>query len=522
MKAFLMYQDRDFDLKRQLPVNEQALIQDLELNTLFNAMALGDNFLFEVARKVVLSGVSDLDTFTYRQNILKDCLKNSSVVREIYNIPIESIENKKKHWMGFFRKLPSSVLHGSVEMLQMFVSLLKKLKNIADEHADKFESEGFTAFFTMIKKELDDEYFASVQNHLRELKFRGGVLISAELGNGNEGANYILRKPNDKKQSWMERIFSPKRPVYSFYIADRDESGARALADLRDRGINLVANALAQSADHVDSFLEMLRIELAFYIGCLNLYEQLTQLGNPISFPVPVASSERRHSFQGLYDVSLALTMKQKVVGNDVNADNKDLVVITGANQGGKSTFLRSIGLAQLMMQCGMFVPAESFCANVCDGLFTHYGREEDAAMKSGKLDEELGRMSDIVEKITSNSLVLFNESFAATNAREGSEIARQIVSALLEKRVKIFFVTHLYEFAHGFYDKEMKNAEFLRAERRTDGRRTFRLIEGEPLQTSYGEDLYKRIFGTGSRGPLHQATRSEGSSGKSPAVAVK
>ena len=53
----------------------------------------------------------------------------------------------------------------------------------------------FTAFFAMIKKELDDEYFASVQNHLRELKFHDGVLLSAELGKGNEGTHYILRKP---------------------------------------------------------------------------------------------------------------------------------------------------------------------------------------------------------------------------------------------------------------------------------------------------------------------------------------
>jgi DNA mismatch repair ATPase MutS len=148
-------------------------------------------------------------------------------------------------------------------------------------------------------------------------------------------------------------------------------------------------------------------------------------------------------------------------------------------------------------MQCGMFVPAESFCATVCAGLFTHYKRQEDATMKSGKLDEELSRMSHIVDKITSHALVLLNESFAATNEREGSEIARQIVCALVEKRIQVFFVTHLYEFAHGFYAQNMANAMFLRAERQPDGRRTFQLHEGEPLQTSYGEDVYKRVFPT-------------------------
>lgn len=65
-----------------------------------------------------------------------------------------------------------------------------------------------------------------------------------------------------------------------------------------------------------------------------------------------------------------------------------------------------------------------------------------------------------------------------------------------MEKHVKVFFVTHLYEFAHSFYERGMENIIFLRAERQDDGTRTFRLVEGEPLQTSYGEDLYNKIFG--------------------------
>lgn len=111
------------------------------------------------------------------------------------------------------------------------------------------------------------------------------------------------------------------------------------------------------------------------------------------------------------------------------------------------------------------------------------------------KLKAELRRMSHIVDDVTPNSMLLFNESFAATNEREGSEIARQITSALVEKGIKVFFVTHLYEFAHGLHARKMKNAIFLRAERMTDGARTFRLVEGAPLQTSYGEDLYEKVF---------------------------
>jgi DNA mismatch repair ATPase MutS len=495
MKAFLLYRDQDFNLQQQLPSHEKSLTQDLELNTLFNAMAADDKFLFEVVKKVFLSSMDEIDAIKYRQDILRDCLKNPSVIRAIYQIPLELIERKKRHWLGILTHYPNGVLSSSIQMMEVFTELLKRLKQITDEHSDQFESEGFKTFFSMIKKELDDEYFAIVENHLKELKFQNGAVIGSGLGKGNEGINYFLCKPPSKNKNWIKGVFTRKSPVYTFYIHPRDDHGARALSELKDRGINLVANALAQSAEHIDSFFNMLRIELAFYVACLNLYERLTQIGEIVTFPQPAPTNERQLSFSGLYDICLALTMKRKIVGNEVHADDKDLVIVTGANQGGKSTFLRSIGLAQLMMQCGMFVPAENFRANLCEGLFTHYKRKEDASMKKGKLDEELSRMSDIVDCVKPNSIMLFNESFAATNEREGSEIARQITTALLEKKIKIFFVTHQYVFAHGLYEKKMKNAIFLRSERKTGGERTFKLIEGEPMQTSYGEDIYHSIF---------------------------
>ena len=347
--------------------------------------------------------------------------------------------------------------------------------------------------FKMLREELDDAYFSMVETYLNELKFRNGVLISAELGKNNQGVHYVLCKSENKKKHWLKWHFAP-----SFSIHPRDDSGSIDLSKRIDRAINLATNAIAQSAEHVLGFFVMLQTELAFYIGCLNLYEQLSAKGEPVCFPLPFDCHERRHSAKGLYDISLALILQEKVVGNQLNADNKDLVIITGANQGGKSTFLRSIGQAQLMMQCGMFVAAESFGANICNGIFTHFNKEEDTTMKSGKLDEELARMSNIADHIRSNSIILFNESFSATNEREGSEIGRQIVRALLEKNIKIFFVTHLYDFSRSFYEQRMKNAVFLRAEREADGQRTFQLVEGEPLQTGHGEDLYYRIFKTG------------------------
>jgi hypothetical protein len=495
MKAYLMYRGRDFDMAQEPPPYADALVQDLELTTLFAAMARDDKGLTDVVRKAVLASSTDMGTILYRQEILRDCLSREDVIREIYVLAVETIEFERKNYLGSFLRSPGLVLHRSVQVLEMFVGQLQRLRAIADRQISMFRSEGFRTLFGMLQRELDDAYFAKIQHHLRQLKFNHGVLLSAQLGVGNRGIEYVLRKENPPEGNWMTRLLAAGPPSYTFTLHPRDEGGFRALGELRDRGINIVGNAMAQSTEHILSFFQMLRTELAFYIGCLNLQGQLAAHGAPVCFPQPVASSERKHTATGLYDVCLALTMQRDVVGNELAGDGKELVIITGANQGGKSTFLRAIGLAKVMMQCGMFVPASAFRANLCERVLTHYKREEDTEMKSGKFDEELARMSGIVDQIVPNSLMLFNESFASTNEREGSEIARQIVTALLERRVKVVFVTHQYEFAHSFQGGSFPGVLFLRARRQADGSRPFKLTEGEPLRTSYGEDLYRDIF---------------------------
>ncbi len=535
MKAFLMHRDRDFDpqqllvrrerelrrsrssdeglkLDQVLQWNQQALRQDLGLDILCKAMSGEDKFLFEVAEVAVLSSLTDLDAIRYRQRVLADSLKNAAIVRDLYKIVVEAIEGERKNYWSSFGRYPTGTLHRAVDVLRTFVRALKRLRSIADQHAEKFESEGFSTLFTMLQKELSNEYFASIEDHLNRLAFRHGTLISAQLGPGNGGTKYVLRKPNHEPRSWLVRLLADKPVGYSFQLHPRDENGARALSNLNDRGVNLVANALAQSTDHILSFFQMVRTELAFYIGCLNLDAELERIGEPICFPAPAPMGERTLSCSGLYDASLALSMGRKIVGNDLKAvTGKDLVIVTGANTGGKSTFLRSIGLAQLMMQAGMFVAGETFAGEVCDGLFTHYKREEDTSMESGKWDEELSRMSEIVSTIRANAMLLLNESFASTNEREGSEIANQIVTALLDNKVKIFFVTHLYHFANSFYVRRSNRVKFLRAERRPDGTRPFKLIEAEPLQTSYGEDLYRAVFSEDRRrGPSESKPRDK------------
>ena len=146
--------------------------------------------------------------------------------------------------------------------------------------------------FGTLREELDPEFFEEVDGHLKRLRFREGVLISAELGKGLKGIEYVLRRPRDDRWRWLRRLLAPGgERAYTVYVHPRDQTGGRCLGELRDRGINLVANALTQSVDHVLSFFWMLRTELAFYIGCANLRDELEKSGQPTCFPVPFRSA---------------------------------------------------------------------------------------------------------------------------------------------------------------------------------------------------------------------------------------
>jgi hypothetical protein len=499
MKVRLLHQDRDFDAGAGLPPGHQDLITDLELATLLKAMAGGDEFLADVSAKVLLTCLDDPEAIRYRQRVLADCLAQPEVIREMYAVATGALQDRRQMWLGGYGgtyQNASSNLHGAVSHLEAYVARLRQLRTIADDHAGKFRSDGMSALFATLHRELGDEYFEEISDHLKQLRFRTGVLISAGLDRDNSPAGLVLRAPGDTRRRWAERLGIGPRSAYSFTIAPRDEAGGQILENLTARGINLVANAAAQSADHIGSYFTMLRAELAFYVSCLNLAGKLAAKAVPVTVPDPVPPSPSAFSCTDLRDACLELQSPAPVVGNDVNADGKPLVIITGANSGGKSTFLRSVGLAQLMMQCGLFVTARSYRANVTGGIFTHFLREEDPDMTSGRLDEELKRMNAIASRIRPHSLMLFNESFAGTNEREGAGIGYQIVRALLDAQIRVFFVTHRYPLAERFHRQHAPATVFLRAERQPDGRRNYKLAVKDPLPTSYGEDLYYRLGG--------------------------
>jgi hypothetical protein len=514
MKVLLMHPSEAFRSDRELPPESEDLVEDLGLSVLFSAMAGGDKFLLAVAKTAVLSPLGHPDEIIYRQQALADCTAHPELANELYALATEALEGHKKLTFWGLNSSPESLRYHSVQVLEMFLGYLVRLRRLSEDRGQEMTSPAFARLRSMLSTELGADYVKLIEGHLAELKLPRGLVMSAQLGSANRGTRYVLhRRPARRLR---ERLADRGRASFGFTVPERDDNGLRALADLQARGINIAANALAQSVDHVLSFFRALRTELAFYIGCLNLQTALTDKGEPTCTPVPWPAARPGLCAEGLYDPCLSLGVDGRTVGNDVSAEAKTLVVVTGANRGGKSTFLRSVGLAQLMMQAGMFAPARSFAAGVCPRVITHFKRNEDPAMAGGKLDEELARMSVAVSRLTPGCLLLCNEPFASTNEREGSDIGRQVFLPLTGAGVKVFVVTHLFDLAESLYEKGASDTLFLRAPRQ-EGAPPFKLVEGAPEPTAYGEDVYKRVFGESPAG--HWATSALATS---PSVATE
>ncbi len=494
MRVHLLAPDREFDGRGTTGPFDEALIRDLELEPTLSAMAAGDDHVRSIARAVLLAEPPPPGTVRYRQSVFADCLVRAPVVTELRALALGALADEREVWG--FGESPESVLYRGTKLLALLLPRLRRLRELAAAQRAAFRSEGFQRLFEGVVTELDETYFRSVEDLLRQLRFPRGTLLALRLGAGNRGSDYSLRRPPEERRRWLRLPFLGRRSPLSFELGERDEAGRRALAELRDRGVASSAQALRQSTARLHAFFSQLRDELDFYLGGANLQARLVGAGLPVCVPEPLDPSPFGLAAGGLYDLSLALGGRTAIVPNDLNVAARPLVVITGANQGGKSTFLRSVGVAVLLTQAGLSVPARRFSASVPHGIFTHFRREEDATMTSGKFEEELDRMSAIAGHLRPGSLLLANESFASTNEREGSEIAETVLRAFLDGGVRVALVTHFFDLADRLRRIEPERALFLRAERTPDGHRTFRVVPGDPLPTGFGFDLYREVFG--------------------------
>lgn len=466
--------------------HEFSPMKDIKMEVLLDAMSKGDSFKYTCIRKVFEHHNSDISIIYYRQDVLKDFLANPKLVSDITKIA-ENVYNQQFSFRNYELIVdnPTSVISISRKRIMEYVLSMQKLRKIMETYRQNVKSEALKGLGDELKKNISDSYVKELFSLLQCVENLDEIEMNATLTTGYKMINYKLCHPQGKREK-----------IQKVRIEKNDFASSALLLELKQSTLEETANLLADAAEQIYRYFENLRKEMAFYQGCVQLYEELTRLGISVCFPIAHPVSEHRMKFKELGDVALALSKKEKVVTNSFDLTNHNPVIVTGANQGGKSTFIRSVALAQLMMQCGMFVGSSYFESSVCRNVFTHFRKNEDKKLNSGKLDEELKRLSDMIEYICGGDMIFFNESFSSTNEKEGTDLAIPITNALLSQGIRIFYVTHFYTYTHYYHQEQGESCMLLKAQRNTDTSRSFRLEEGVPDVTSYASDIYNRIFG--------------------------
>ncbi len=497
MEPYLLYRDSSTDGKKGYAF-PRDIVKDLNLEILFKSMARREELILEKARRVMMIPLTTPEEIIYRQEILRDfrhqdvvleelfaCAKRQYKAQQLYKEELKSNRGKSNR--------ATSELFETLNYLLKSQSELLNINDILQKKKESWQSEGVRNF----QERLKGLPLESINERLKEadslitgweaeytFRFGGGLKMEeAELN--------FLRPVSEEKKNSLESFYL-KFFRKNVILIGTDVDLKKDISHLSEETLKHILTIFKPYLQKMQLFFEHYCEEISFYMGAVQFMKRMEPLYITMKMPVPEPQGSADVKFEHLYELSMAVYAQRKPVGNSLTLQDNRLTLITGANQGGKSTFLRSYGIAQVLMQCGMPVPASKFSAPVYPQIFTHFTRSEDEQLNNGRLSEELQRMSNMIERTVPNSLFLLNESFASTTEKEGSKIAEGILDAFYEKNITTMMVTHLYQLAKRKYDEQKPGSHFLVAERTENGTRTFKMLVGEPAYTSFGTDLFK------------------------------
>lgn len=543
---FSLLQPNNTDVKYN-KLSTQA-INDLSVDFICDSLT-DDKFEKNSIKNTMTNITGDERVIKYRRDIFDDLHKNPSLRTELEQLlaklaDLRELEKFKKDteasdlWIliNRLREINGYVncitqIKNSLEKIEIHSDGLTELKKIV---TDIYDSSGFP----QLKEDIDETFKKAQQlksvtigvnldNLLRPvnagiISLNSNPITDGGLLNGfmkfasqkNElytGTDFTSLKsfhslnPSNSKIGLGRLVSSATRDV----VIEREESatGSDPLSASMTKTVTAILKKIVrdikgtlQKYVNISGYsLVSLASEIIFYIRWADLIEKMQSRGLTLC-KAEILPAENRELFtNGIYNLKLAI---KSVNGEDINIVDNDfefsdkgrIYILTGPNRGGKTTFTQAVGIAFLLAQNGIYVPAKEFRFSPCDNIFTHFPADENETVDLGRLGEESKRIAEIFKQSTDESLLLFNESLATTNVAEGLYIAKDVVKAMRYIGTRTIFNTHMHELArnpdsiNGEVDGKSKIESIVTGVE--NGSRSFKVFIAPPQGVSYARDI--------------------------------
>lgn len=480
------------------PVSEPIFFQDLNLNQILEAIFYTKKE-YDL-REYYYRFPGEESVLLYRQEILKD-MEGESIfqVFDKFSKRIHIVEDYLGHWKQTKRMQQKQkwqydallVYYEAVEGLYEGLVKetiqsegLKKLKEVLNTLRRKDDYVNFREQLLVLKEEFDLMRVLITINH-DKLK----IVTGSEEKDYCDRFETLFPKTyrNQKRSEFIESPFSQEDDLSRF-----EQLGIELYENHSKEIFQKLAAFSEQFATVIEPWVMEIAKEVQFYLSFL-LFERQYETEEH-SFTYPTIASGGTFQIQDGYDLALWIKNSYQqiaVVPNDLDYQNKErFMVVTGPNQGGKTTFARSIGQIIYFALLGLKAPCSYARMPMLYGIRTHFSVEESMETGRGKLLEELTRLEPMMKSLSKQNFVIINELFTTAASYDAYIMGKRVMQHFIEQECYGIYVTHIQELA-----KETEEIVSLSAivDEKEHHHRTYKIIRKEAEGIGYANGIVEK-----------------------------